>query len=113
MSRNLYSFSGGTSGSDGGGGCSCGASSSDVGGGCSCGASGSNVGGGALVGGNENITTSGICGNMMVIKKWMILLMARVRREEVKEDRDNDLALTLPVLTTLRLHRQGERGSEG
>ena len=37
---------------------------------------------GALVDGSNSITVSGICGNMMVTKEWMILPMAWLRREK-------------------------------
>ena len=36
----------------------------------------------ALVGSSNSITVSGICGNMIVAKEWMILPMAWLRREK-------------------------------
>ena len=37
---------------------------------------------GALVDGSKSITVSGIFGNMMVMKEWMILPMAWLRRKK-------------------------------
>ena len=49
---------------------------------CSSSAGGSDGGGGALVGGSKSMTTSGICGNMIVMKEWMISPIAGLRREK-------------------------------